>query len=566
MANTGLSAANIYLTGFSYTGKTTVGRTIAERLGLEYVDTDLQIELRQGKAISEIFADEGESAFRDLETAVLHDLSERSGLVVATGGGVIKDPSNRRLMAQDGIIICLDARPETILSRMRADQSDDTERPLLAHANPLRQIEALKAGRQRHYAIADWTVQTDSLSLEEVAVEAIRGAEIGLRRLQAGAPLETASTLAEQEAAAYTVRTETATYPIVVGAGLIASLGSRMKELGLVGQAHVIVDASVAGSLGEASLKSLQRAGITSRLFTVPSGETSKNLEHAEALYAWLAEGRAERRDAVIALGGGVVGDLAGFVAATYVRGLSFVQVPTTLLAMVDASIGGKVAIDLPVGKNLVGAFHQPALVLTDIKNLATLPERDLRAGWAEVLKTGLVLDQDLVSYLEEKSDDLQSGNEEAVTHAVARCAAIKGSVVSLDEHETTGLRARLNYGHTLGHALEAAAGYTGLLHGEAVAIGMSFAAELALRAGLLTQSDKDRHDRLLERFGLLTTPPQGIDRAAVLNALSLDKKAAEGRIRWVLLDSVGHGLLRSDVSQEIVDETLDAFLAGRLS
>ena len=566
MANIGPSTATIYLTGFSYTGKTTVGRIIAERLGLAYVDTDLQIELRQGKAISEIFADEGESAFRDLEAAVLRDLAERSGLVVATGGGMVKDPSNRRLMAQDGIIICLDARPGTILSRMRADQSDAMVRPLLAHSDPLRQIETLKAGRQRHYAIADWTVQTDSLSLEEAASEAIHGAEIGSRRLQAGASLEPAVTLSEQQEVAYTVRTETATYPIVVGAGLIASLGSRMKELGLIGQAHVIADESIARSLGESVLISLREAGIVNRLFTVPSGETSKNLEQTEALYAWLAEGRAERRDIVIALGGGVVGDLAGFVAATYVRGLAFVQVPTTLLAMVDASIGGKVAIDLPVGKNLVGAFHQPALVLADVQNLASLPERDLRAGWAEVLKTGFVLDHDLVTYLEERSDDLQSGNEEAVSHAVARCATIKGSVVSLDEHETTGLRARLNYGHTLGHALEAAAGYTGLLHGEAVAIGMSFAGELALRAGMLTQSDKDRHDQLLKRFGLPTTPPQGTDRAVVLNALSLDKKAAEGRTRWVLLDGIGHGLLRSDVPQELVDETLDAFLSGRPS
>lgn len=566
MANIGPSTATIYLTGFSYTGKTTVGRIIAERLGLAYVDTDLQIELRQGKAISEIFADEGESAFRDLEAAVLRDLAERSGLVVATGGGMVKDPSNRRLMAQDGIIICLDARPGTILSRMRADQSDAMVRPLLAHSDPLRQIETLKAGRQRHYAIADWTVQTDSLSLEEAASEAIHGAEIGSRRLQAGASLEPAVTLSEQQEVAYTVRTETATYPIVVGAGLIASLGSRMKELGLIGQAHVIADESIARSLGESVLISLREAGIVNRLFTVPSGETSKNLEQTEALYAWLAEGRAERRDIVIALGGGVVGDLAGFVAATYVRGLAFVQVPTTLLAMVDASIGGKVAIDLPVGKNLVGAFHQPALVLADVQNLASLPERDLRAGWAEVLKTGFVLDHDLVTYLEERSDDLQSGNEEAVSHAVARCATIKGSVVSLDEHETTGLRARLNYGHTLGHALEAATGYTGLLHGEAVAIGMSFAGELALRAGMLTQSDKDRHDQLLKRFGLPTTPPQGTDRAVVLNALSLDKKAAEGRTRWVLLDGIGHGLLRSDVPQELVDETLDAFLSGRPS
>jgi 3-dehydroquinate synthase len=555
--------SNLYLTGFSYTGKTTVGRLVAQRLGLHYLDTDAEIERLAGKSVPAIFANEGEAYFRELEAKLLAQLAQRRDLVVATGGGIVQDPANRALMAQSGAVVCLEARPETILHRMREDQAANaTDRPLLTDPEPLERIHFLKARRQRFYALADWTVQTDSLTAEEVAHEVTQGAEVGWRRWRSGALIEPSDTTPEDPDLAYVVRTETTSYPIVVGAGVLESIGARLKALGLSGQAHVISDESVAGLLGQTVLESLHEAGFRARLLAVPPGETSKTLAHAEVLYGWLAQGRAERRDLVIAVGGGVVGDLAGFVAATYVRGMPFVQVPTTLLAMVDASIGGKVAIDLPVGKNLVGAFHQPALVLSDVRTLATLPERERVAGWAEVIKTGLILDADLVEYLERHVDGLLSGDEAAVAHAVGRCAALKGRVVSLDERETTGLRALLNYGHTLGHALETVTSYTGLLHGEAVAIGMAFAAELAVHAKVLRPEDRERQVRLIHRFGLPSKSPERIDVASVRSALSLDKKVAGGRTRWVLLDSVGHGRLHGDLAPEMVDGALEEFLA----
>ena len=363
---------------------------------------------------------------------------------------------------------------------------------------------------------------------------------------------------------AYTVQTESRSYPIVVGSGILGELGPRLVGLGLAGRAHIITDERVATVAGAAVLESLQRAGISARITAITPGELSKTASEANGLYQWLAEGRAERRDVIVALGGGVVGDLAGFVAASYVRGMGLVQVPTSLLAMVDASVGGKVAIDLPGGKNLVGAFHQPLLVLADVGLLASLLERDLTAGWAEVIKTGLVLDVDLVRYLEVHATDLLGGAQEPLRHVVARSAAIKGRVVSLDERETTGLRARLNYGHTLGHALETAAEYTGLLHGEAVALGMAFASRLAERAGILRREDGERQRALLARFGLPDRLPSGLDSQVVKGALSMDKKVEGGRTRWVLLDAIGHGRLRSDVPPDLVEAVLNEFLESQ--
>ena len=562
--------ANIYLTGFSYTGTSAVGRVLAERLGMDFVDTDEEIEATHGDTVPSIFATQGEAAFREMESGVLRAVAERRGLIVATGGGAILDPENRRAMARSGAVVCLEARPETILSRMQEEARNQagqgaTERPLLTAANPLVQITSLKRTRQSAYAVADWTVNTDSLTIDAVADEAARGAEIGQRRLSAGLALE-APQIDDDPDIAWQAQTETAAYPIVVGQGALETLGERMNGLGLRGRAFVITEPGVPQTLRTAALDSLATAGFDPTVIEFHGGETSKTMDQANEIYAALGRNRAERRDVIVALGGGVTGDLAGLVAATWLRGVAFVQAPTSLLAMVDASIGGKVAIDLPHGKNLVGAFYQPRLVLADTRALDTLPPRDLTAGWAEVIKTAAILDADLFDFLEERAGDLIEGDEELRAQAVRRCAAIKGRVVSLDERETSGLRALLNLGHTLGHALESATDYTGLLHGEAVAIGMSFAAMLAETFGALAPQDRDRQIRLLATFGLPTTPPPNIDVSLVRAALSHDKKVLAGQTRWILCDRIGHGRLHADVPQRIVDEALESFLSGAFS
>ena len=551
-------ASNVYLTGFSYTGKTTVARLLAERLGRAHLDIDDEIERRVGRPIPDVFRSEGEAYFREIETHLLQELAEESGKVVSTGGGIVVDPINRDLMNGSGTVVCLEARPETILGRLRLGNDDQSARPLLQHAQPLDEIRLLKSRRQRHYAEAHVTVHTDVLDPDEV-VDAVIGQ---LRK--STVPRHPSSTKVVDPDVAYAVETDVASYPIVVRPGALKSLGQRMRGLGLSGTAHVITDAAINASYGRAAIESLNGAGYPARVFPLPSGEASKTVEKAGELYGWLAAGRAERQDVIVAVGGGVTGDLAGFVAATYARGLSFVQVPTTILAMADAAIGGKVAVDLPAGKNLVGAFYQPALVLADVSVLATLPTRDRIAGLAEVVKTGLIADENLVSFLEANVGALLEGDDETMRHALARCAAIKGHVVSVDERETTGLRATLNYGHTLGHAIETVTGYESVLHGEAVAMGMSFAGRLAANVGSLTESDLARQEALIASFGLPMRPPREFGADPVKEAMRLDKKVEGGANRWILLDRLGHARLRNDVDQEAVDETLEEFFGDR--
>ncbi len=555
---------NIYLIGFSYTGKSTVARQISVNLHIDFADTDELIESRAGKPIPEIFASDGESVFRELESEVLREVSQWPNMVVATGGGIVLDPANRDVMQRTGAVISLEAQPSTILNRMRADESDATERPLLATGDPLGRIAALKSSRQAAYAIADWTVNTDQLTMEEVSAEAQRGAEQGWERLAAGQLLEPVADDADTDVA-FRVRTETAAYPIVVAPGALETLGQRLSELGLSGRVCVITDSGIPGQWRETALGSLSEAGFDPVILEIPEGEPSKNLAQAGDLFSQLGVHRIERRDAIVALGGGVVGDLAGYVAATYLRGIAFVQVPTTLLGMVDASIGGKVAIDLPTGKNLVGSFYQPRLVLSDTRTLNTLPSRHLTAGWAEVIKTGAIFDVELFEFLEANAEAILAGDEDKRAHAVLRCSAIKGRVVSLDEREMTGLRARLNLGHTLGHAVENALEYTGILHGEAVAIGTSFAAHLGERVGSITAAERQRQIDLLNTYGLPTTAPSDLDMDVIRAALAVDKKVAAGRTRWILCDGIGRGRLRDDVPPDVSDEVLKAFLDSSL-
>jgi 3-dehydroquinate synthase len=333
-------------------------------------------------------------------------------------------------------------------------------------------------------------------------------------------------------------------------------LGERLERAGITGPLYIISEERVFGFYGRRVQRSLQRSFIEAHCFIFPPGEQSKSLEMAQAIYQWLVERRAERGHAILALGGGVVGDLAGFVAATFLRGVPFIQVPTSLAAMVDASIGGKVAVNLPEGKNLVGAFHQPALVLADVETLKTLGRRELTEGWAEAIKHALILDAELFQTLDSHSRELLELEPEISTRVIRRSVAIKARVVSEDERETTGRRTLLNYGHTIGHALEAATGYEGYLHGEAVSIGMMGAAYISHRLGLIPVDVVERQRALLERFGLPTSS-RGVGRVAVLRAMEMDKKTAGRAIRWVLLEDIGRAVIRRDVPEGLVEEAL---------
>ena len=355
---------------------------------------------------------------------------------------------------------------------------------------------------------------------------------------------------------AATVHHSGGSYPVVAGWDILDGLGERLADVGVQGAAYIITDDNVMNPYGRRVQRSLEAAGVPTHCFVIPSGESSKSFELAQAIYGWLAERRAERGHTIVSVGGGVPGDLGGFVAATYLRGMAFVQVPTSMAAMVDASIGGKVAINLPAAKNLVGAFYQPKGVFADASALSTLGKRELAEGWAEAIKHGFILDAELVDVFEEHAEALMEVDPEISADIIRRSMAIKAEVVSQDERETLGIRILLNYGHTIGHALEASTEYGRFLHGEGVSVGMMGAARMAAEMGLMPASIVDRQQRLLERFSLPISAP-GVPAEDVLTAMSLDKKVQSGTNRWVMLEDVGRSVVRQDVPWELVERTV---------
>jgi 3-dehydroquinate synthase len=359
--------------------------------------------------------------------------------------------------------------------------------------------------------------------------------------------------------AAFEVRTESRRYPVVVGPGVLASLPEELARLGLSGRLFLVTDSNVRDLYGRTVESLLRDAGRDTVAFALTAGEESKTLEQAEALYDWLLSLRVERRDVILALGGGVVGDLAGFVAATILRGIAFVQLPTSLLAQVDASIGGKVGVNHRRGKNLIGAFHQPSLVLADTLVLRSLPPRELRAGWAEVIKTAMILDAELFQMLEDHVQALVAAESGPTEQAILRCMQLKGLVVGEDERESHR-RAILNYGHTIGHAVEAATNYSQFLHGEAVAIGMVGAAQIAVDVGALAPELKQRQSALIRSFGLPLVA-SSVSRDAVRTAMELDKKGQQGRLAWILPTRLGDVMISRDVPEPIVEAALDTVL-----
>ena len=543
---------NVFITGFSGTGKTTTGHEVARLLGWTFVDMDDEIVASTGVAIEDIFRQHGEEKFRRLERETLAKIARADSKVVSTGGGTIMDERNRATMESSGVVVLLEARPDTIIRRLQEQQveqgADLVARPMLDSNDLLQRIHSLKADRQFNYTLAHWTVHTDLLTPSEAAAEVVRGLDtVTARRTRA-------SDSPDPDLAAE-VRTSSGSYPLWVGWNIIEELGERVHGVLDTRAAYVISDIGAQSQARRAQV-SMERAGIPTHLFFIPSGEQSKTLETAERIYTWLAGLKAERGHLILAVGGGVVGDLAGFVAATFLRGIPYAQVPTTLLAMMDASIGGKTAVDLPQGKNLVGAFYQPRFVLADVSALQTLPERELNSGWAEALKHGLIMDEGLLSTFESQRESIRSLEPEIATDVIRRSMAIKAAVVSKDEKETLGIRVLLNYGHTIGHGLEAATGYSQYLHGEAVSVGMVGAAKIGCDVGLMPASDVERQRSVLADYGL-PLHARGVDPDRVLDAMRSDKKTAAGAIRWVLLDGIGSATTRNDVPPETVSAVL---------
>jgi len=348
-------------------------------------------------------------------------------------------------------------------------------------------------------------------------------------------------------------------YFIRIGPGLLARLGAYCRKLRLGRRCAIITDVNVAPRFAKAAAGSLRKAGFEPALIIVPAGERSKSLKSAAACFDQLAAHRLERGSFIVALGGGVVGDLAGFVAATYLRGIDFVQVPTTLLAQVDSSVGGKVGVNLQSGKNLVGAFHQPRLVLCDLATLRTLPGREFRAGLAEVIKYGVICDAALFRRLERDLGKLLAQDPKTLASVVARCCELKAEVVGRDETDS-GPRAMLNFGHTIGHAIENSSGYGRYLHGEAISLGQVGAAALSQELLGLPSGDAIRIGNLLAAAGLPNrirlTPKK---RQSLLAAMKLDKKVSAGKVKFVLAEKIGAVRWGQGVPEQSIQNALDA-------
>ena len=528
-------------------GKSAVGRRLARANGAEFVDLDAAVEAAAGVPVPRIFEAEGEAGFRAREAAAIAALGPPDGAVrltrvVAAGGGAVIDPRNRWRLLTGRRALALAVAPETLTERLA---HSPVVRPLVAGHEPLSAVRELLAARHRFYAAVESVDGTGRL--EDVA-----GRVAAL--LERAAPEGTRLLLAE-----------TSIGRIDLGRG--HAVRALVEALAVIGARRVTL-ASEPGAWrlhGIRLAAALEAAGIEALPLMLPGGERAKTLSAWGAAVRELARRRMERGDPIVAVGGGAVGDAAGFLAATWLRGVPLVQVPTTLLGQVDASIGGKTGLDLPEGKNLVGAFHQPAAVVLDIDLLATLPVRQRGAALGEVVKYAALGDERLFRLLEEEGSALASGDLSAVesgalAELVERCAWAKIEVVSADEREA-GPRIRLNLGHSLGHAIETAAGFRGILHGEAVAHGLRGAVAVGRAIGVTPAERGERIVALLDHLGLAASPPAVI-AADVAAALGADKKVAGGRLRWVLPTADGV-TVRNAVPDLAVQAGIVAALAG---
>ena len=530
-SETSLTAqGNIVITGFMGTGKSSVAHEVARRLDRPFVDMDVEIEARAGKVISDIFGEDGEPAFRALEAQLCRELSQQRGLVIATGGGALVNPENRRRMVACGPVFCLNCGVDQILERLAHMQ----DRPLLDVADRRQEIERLLGVRRDAYAAIPRQIDTTSLSVDEVATQVVRSAHSIL----------------------LPVCYPGGSYPIHIGRGILARLGDLVREVARGERVAVVTNPTVAHWYLDPLITSLDETGLQPFYCLMPDGEAHKTLSTLSELYDRFIEGGLDRSGTVLALGGGVTCDVAGFAAATYMRGVPVVQVPTTLLAMVDASVGGKTAVDLPQGKNLVGAFKQPALVAIDPDVLDTLPAAELASGMTELIKHGVLADEELFAALEATRPEAEDW-----ARWIARSLQVKIDVVEQDPFER-GLRAVLNLGHTVGHALEQLSGFS-LRHGEAISIGLVAAARIAVTVDVAEPGLPGRIAAAMALHDLpVTCPPYDPDE--IWETMGRDKKKRGKSLRWVLPRAIGTVEIVEGVPRDVVIGVLRGMGAKR--
>jgi 3-dehydroquinate synthetase/shikimate kinase len=538
---------DLVLVGLPGSGKTAAGRRLARRRGADLIDLDDAIAAGAGRPIPAIFEEEGEAGFRARERAAIAELGPADGSpglrrVISTGGGAPVDPRNRWRLYRGRRAAWLDAPPEILAQRIRHSPNP---RPLLAGRDPIGKMRDLAAARARFYAPA---LRVNGIAGLSRIVEALE------RHVDEPFPDGTALLRAETAIGRYELGDGNA------GAGVLAALGTLEAR-----RAILVSEPRAWEAAGAAVAGGLVAAGVPVDRVLLPEGEAAKRLAIVEEAARELARLRAERRDPLVAIGGGALGDTAGFLAASWLRGVPLIHVPTTLVAQIDSSIGGKTAVDLPEGKNLVGAFHQPAAIVVDVRFLRTLPPRQLRAALGEAAKMAALGDERLFELLEADGTAMASGDRRvhedgSLAEAVERCSWAKVEVVTADEREQGG-RIHLNLGHSLAHAIEAVAGFEGILHGEAVAYGLRAACRIGVAVEATPPERAARVEALLDALDLGRTPlPYPL--AEVLAALGTDKKHAGGRLRWVLPTATGV-TVRRDVPDEVVEAAARGVLAG---
>ncbi|MCI5600196.1 MAG: 3-dehydroquinate synthase [Hallerella porci] len=531
----------IYFTGFMASGKSRIGRSIAERLHATFIDTDALIVERQGKSISEIFEEQGEAAFRKMELETIQEIAaDSSPKVVALGGGTLTQAAVVSLIRKTGIIVRLWASPEVLSERIGRKDT----RPLMSGLSPEERLEKVKtmlAEREERYALADFSVESTNDSEDIVISAVLRGLKFWDSR------------------AVYVEPSGGSHYPIFIGHKLIPQISSMLAGLRLAPKDSFLVctDTTIAKAQSR-NLGMLRHEAGNCPAFKFRAGEIYKNLSSLNQLYTFMLRRRYSRKSCLLQLSGGVVGDMAGFAAATYQRGIDFVQIPTTLLSMVDSSVGGKVAVNHSEGKNMIGAFYQPKAVVCDLDVLATLPDSEYLAGLAEVVKYGVIYDEKFFAFLEQNVQKILARDSEALAHIIRRSCEIKAEVVGIDEKEQ-GLRAILNYGHTFGHAIENLHHYE-FSHGIGVSLGMRVAARLARNLGMISPEIENRQTALLDAYGFPKTV-DGVQPDAAWDAMGVDKKVEKNKRVYILPTKIGEVKKVANVEESLVKEAWKAVL-----
>lgn len=511
----------VFLYGPPGVGKSTVGYILAERLHQPFVDLDSEIERFSNQTIPEIFSSKGEAHFRNLEREMLLQIKNGQSGIFALGGGTLLTPYNRDLVESLGKIICLQTDFEHLVTRLASSQST---RPLIEGDLP-EKLQSLISSREQHYNSFPIQIQTANVSPHEVVWEIQK--RLGWFHIEGMGK----------------------SYDVRIGSGAIEFLGKSNFSESLKGKLFLVTDKNVDQFHSQKVINTLSLAGINLITHVIEPGEKHKNLTTVQSLWGAFLDAGLERGSTVAAFGGGVIGDLTGFAAATYMRGIDWINIPTTLLAMVDASIGGKTGIDLPQGKNLIGAFHSPQKVLIDPTLLTTLPENELRAGMAEVIKHGIIGSPELFEMCKSGIPATLDGWAQLISEAIS----VKVNVIQEDPFEM-GRRAVLNFGHTVGHAIELLSHFS-IPHGFAVAIGMMIESQIARQIGLVDSGFLEELHETLTKLALPTKAPNGIDTYDIINAMSTDKKTQNGNIRFSLPVNVGqieYGIVIDDLTETL--------------